>query len=221
MAKSRTMIKADICTSDGFLDMSHSAQALYFQLNLAADAQGVVTNSKRILRISGFDDDHLSELERSGYVIFLDAARLRLVVIAHWWEMNTKDSHNWAASSYQSELKTHLCTIENGRTYVLKSKLGANYALTEQTGEVTGIYQAKLIPVCDQSENRLEPVFNLNKRKERKEPPAQVSACPRCSGSASSSLNADGSTLFDCPSCGLFQVPENGELFQLDRMEIL
>lgn len=213
MAKSRTMIKADICTSDTFLDMSHSAQALYFQLNLAADAQGVVANPKRILRVSGFELSHLNELENNGFVVIIDAQSFRLVVVAHWWEMNTRDSHNWTPSSFQNDLENQLCTIENGRTYVLKSKLGSEYTLAGNSGEVIGIEQAKQVPVYSQTENRLEPVFNLNKRKEkkeRKEPAAQVSTCPRCSGFASASKDADGSTLFDCPACGLFRVTENG-----------
>lgn len=229
MAKSRTMIKADICTSDAFLDMSHSAQALYFQLNVNADAQGVVSNPTRLLRGSGFDAAHLLELEQNGFVTALETAHAKLVIILHWWEMNKKDAINWVGSSYQNVLSEHICTLEKGRTYILKSDLPEGYELTGHEGELRTIEQAKRSPDCAQTETRLESVLrgkeegkkreqtkgekSLKEPKEKEErKAATVSQCPKCRRDASVIHEADGSTLFDCPSCGLFTIDANGEV---------
>ena len=52
MAKKR-MFNVDIVGSDAFLDLPHTAQALYFQLGMRADDDGFVGNPKTIQRIAG------------------------------------------------------------------------------------------------------------------------------------------------------------------------
>ena len=52
MAKKR-MFNVDIVGSDAFLDLAHTAQALYFQLGMRADDDGFVGNPKTIQRIAG------------------------------------------------------------------------------------------------------------------------------------------------------------------------
>lgn len=229
MAKSKTMFSADICTSDAFLDMSHSAQALYLQLNVSADSQGVVSNVRRVLRSGDYAEEHLNELKESGFIIEIDALTVRLVVVSHWWEMNKLDRRNFFQSQHQTELNAQVCTIEEGRTYRLKTMLSEGYVLSGHEGKIPGIEQAIRSPDCHQTGSRLEPVSNkeinnkveiegnnhnkivINKEKEI-ECAAAVSQCPQCHKDASVSSEADSSTLFDCPSCGIFTVDANGEV---------
>lgn len=230
MAKSRTMIKTDTCTSDVFLDMSHSAQALYLQLNVSADSQGVVSNVRRVMRGGDFKEEHLNELLASGFVIELAASSVRLVVIAHWWEMNRIDKHNFYQSQHQTELVNQVCTIGEGRIYQLKSSLSDAHVLTGHEGKIPTIEQAIRQPVCNQSGSSLLPVLNKetnnkvevetnnlkeiekNKKKETEGAAAHVANCPICHGQASVSSELDGSTLFDCHKCGLFTIDANGEI---------
>lgn len=228
MAKSKTMFSADICTSDAFLDMSHSAQALYLQLNVSADSQGVVSNVRRVLRSGDYAEEHLNELKDAGFIIEIDALTVRLVAISHWWDMNKLDMRNFFQSQHQTELNAQVCTIGEGRTYQLKAMLSEGYVLSGNEGKIPGIEQAIRSPDCYQTGSRLEPVLNketnnkvevegnnhnkIEKNKEKEiECTATVSQCPRCSGDASIVSNPDGSMLFDCPTCGVFTVDANGE----------
>lgn len=102
MAKTKTIMKRDICCSDAFLDLSHSAQALYLQLNLNADSQGVVCNVRSVLRGGLFEEEHLTELIEGGYVLELEHERLRLLVVSHWWHMNTIDRRNFLIANIKS-----------------------------------------------------------------------------------------------------------------------
>lgn len=70
-----------ITDSDLFLDMSLSAQALYFHLGLHADDDGFVSSPKRIARSIGCNEDDLKLLVAKGFVICFDNG---IVVITHW-----------------------------------------------------------------------------------------------------------------------------------------
>lgn len=58
----------EITTSDVFLDMPLSVQALYFHLHMQADDEGRIHNAKAIIRMIGATADDLEELELYGFI---------------------------------------------------------------------------------------------------------------------------------------------------------
>ncbi len=75
------MFTNTITDSDLFLEMSLSAQALYFHLGLHADDEGFVSSPKRIVRATGCNEDDLKLLIAKGFVICFDSG---IIVITHW-----------------------------------------------------------------------------------------------------------------------------------------
>lgn len=78
---SHRMFTSTITDSDLFLEMSLSAQALYFHLGLHADDEGFVSSPKRIVRATGCNEDDLKLLIAKGFVICFDSG---IIVITHW-----------------------------------------------------------------------------------------------------------------------------------------
>ena len=68
----RRMFSKKITESDQFLDMSLSAQCLYFHINMAADDDGFVGNVKTIKRMIGASDDDLTLLISKGFIVTLE-----------------------------------------------------------------------------------------------------------------------------------------------------
>lgn len=109
MANKR-MINIAICTSDAFLDMPTSTQALYLQLNLKADDDGFVGNPKSVTRMIGAAEDDLKLLIAKGFVLTFDTG---VIVIKHWRMHNTL-SHNTYHETQYFEEKAALLLKENG-----------------------------------------------------------------------------------------------------------
>ena len=80
MAEKR-MFSKTIIDSDLFLDMSLSAQALYFHLSLRADDEGFINNPKKIIRMTGARDDDFKILIAKQFLIPFESG---VVVIKHW-----------------------------------------------------------------------------------------------------------------------------------------
>lgn len=68
----RRMFSKKITESDQFLDMSLSAQCLYFHINMSADDDGFVGNVKTVKRMIGASDDDLKELISKGFIATLE-----------------------------------------------------------------------------------------------------------------------------------------------------
>ena len=66
------MFNKKITESDQFLDMSLSAQCLYFHINMSADDDGFVGNVKTVKRMIGASDDDLKELISKGFIATLE-----------------------------------------------------------------------------------------------------------------------------------------------------
>lgn len=77
----RRMFAKTIIDSDLFLDMSLSAQALYFHLSMRADDEGFINNPKKIQRMIGASDDDMRILIAKQFIIPFDSG---IVVIKHW-----------------------------------------------------------------------------------------------------------------------------------------
>lgn len=80
MAEKRMFAKK-IVESDDFLALSPKAQMLYFHLNLNADDEGFLSNTKAIMNMVGCGEDELDELIRTGYVLQVYPT---VLVITHW-----------------------------------------------------------------------------------------------------------------------------------------
>ncbi len=96
----RRMFSKAITESDAFLDMSFSAQALYFHLSLNADDEGFINNSRRILRICGFSEKDLEELLNKSFLIKFDSG---IYVIKHWKVNNKIRNDRIKGTNYPEE----------------------------------------------------------------------------------------------------------------------
>lgn len=94
------MFSKKITDTDSFLDMSLSAQALYFHLNMGADDEGFVDNVKKIQRSIGASNDDLKILIGKGFLIPFESG---VVVIRHWRIHNYIQADRFQATIYQDE----------------------------------------------------------------------------------------------------------------------
>lgn len=111
----RRMFAKQIVSSDAFLDMPLSAQALYFHLGMGADDDGFVNNPKKIQRMIGASDDDIKLLLIKHFVIMFESG---LIVVKHWKINNYIPKDRYHETNYQEE-KSLLETKEN-RAYALK-----------------------------------------------------------------------------------------------------
>lgn len=90
------MFAKTIIDSDAFLDMSQSAQNLYFHLSLRADDDGFINNPRSIMRTVGSRDDDMKLLIAKQFIIPFDSG---VVVIKHW------KIHNYIRNDRYKETK--------------------------------------------------------------------------------------------------------------------
>lgn len=98
----RRMFTRQIIDSDAFLDMSASAQSLYFHLGMRADDDGFVNNPKKIQRMVGAADDDLKILIAKRFVIMFETG---VIVIKHWKMHNYIAKDRYTPTVYQDERK--------------------------------------------------------------------------------------------------------------------
>lgn len=108
MAKKR-MFNVDIVGSDAFLDLPHTAQALYFQLGMRADDDGFVGNPKTIQRIAGTKASDLELLVKKRFLLQFPSG---VVVIKHWKINNDIKKDRYSPTVYTDEFQM-LSTKEN------------------------------------------------------------------------------------------------------------
>lgn len=106
----RRMFSKTIIDSDAFLDMSASAQALYFHLAMRADDDGFINNPKKIQRIVGSADDDLKILVAKRFVLSFASG---VIVIKHWKLHNYIRKDRYTETLYQGE-KSLLYIKKNG-----------------------------------------------------------------------------------------------------------
>lgn len=109
MANKR-MFTMKICDSDAFLDMPLSTQCLYFHLNMRADDDGFIGNTKRIIRLINASEDDLKILIAKRFVLVFDDG---VIVIKHWRMHNTLSSQRYHETQYLDE-KSSLLLKKNG-----------------------------------------------------------------------------------------------------------
>lgn len=108
MAK-RRMFSLDVIDTDHFLEMSSSAQSLYFHLGMRADDDGFVSSPKKITRAINCNEDDLELLKNEGYIIPFENG---VIVITHWKQHNHIQKDRYNSTVYHKE-KEKLCE-ENG-----------------------------------------------------------------------------------------------------------
>lgn len=101
MAKKR-MFSMDIVDSDAFLDLTPSAQALYFHLGMRADDDGFVGNAKKVTRMVGLKTSDLSLLIARRFLLDFGNG---VVCIKHWWMNNTIKTDRYTPTNYGDEKK--------------------------------------------------------------------------------------------------------------------
>ena len=102
VAKKR-MFNVDIVGSDAFLDLPHTAQALYFQLGMRADDDGFVGNPKTIQRIAGTKASDLELLVKKRFLLQFPSG---VVVIKHWKINNQIQKARYTPSVYTEEYQS-------------------------------------------------------------------------------------------------------------------
>jgi hypothetical protein len=110
----RRMFAKTIIDSDAFLDMSMSAQALYFHLAMRADDEGFVNNPKKIQRMTGASDDDLKILIAKKFIIPFESG---IVVIKHWKIHNYIRGDRIQETKYHKE--KHLLSLNENGSYTL------------------------------------------------------------------------------------------------------
>lgn len=110
----RRMFSKSVIESDKFLDLSHSAQALYLHLNMAADDDGFVQAPHRIARMACCDENILSELSSSGFIICFDSG---IIVLTDWKLNNYIQPDRYHVTSRTQERA--LLRIDSAKRYYL------------------------------------------------------------------------------------------------------
>ena len=106
----RRMFSLKVIDTDNFLDMSPTAQNLYFHLGMRADDDGFVSNPKKIMQICGAPDDDMKVLVIKGFVIPM--ATNGVCVITHWKVNNLIRPDRYSETDYLEE-KSRLRLVKN------------------------------------------------------------------------------------------------------------
>ena len=109
---SKRMFATAILRSDNFCDLPFPAQALYVQLNLAADDDGIVGSAKTLIRSLGIQKKNLELLCDTGYILRLSDG---VYAITHWHVHNNIRCDRYTESYYQKEVAK--LKISKNKTY--------------------------------------------------------------------------------------------------------
>ena len=95
----RRLFSPEIVSSDAFLEMPISSQALYFHLAMNADDDGFV-NPRKIMRMIGTQDDDLKVLLSKRFLLNFKSG---VVVIKHWLIHNSIRKDRYKETRYLEE----------------------------------------------------------------------------------------------------------------------
>ena len=158
----RRMFAKPIIESDLFLDMSLSAQALYFHLSMRADDDGFVNSPKRIQRMIGASEDDFKILIAKSFLIPFESG---IVVIKHWRIHNFIRNDRYKETIYKEE-KSSLVS-ENDKAYELKSNNPNGIPMVYQRDTQDSSYVIDNLDVID---NLKDNIDLINKQGFKKEP---------------------------------------------------
>ena len=121
----RRMISLEIIDSDAFLDMPSSSQNLYFHIVGRADDDGFCDNPKKIIRTCGASNDDLLLLLTKKFLLECPNG---VVVVKHWWLLNTKRKDRYKPSNY---LKDNNLYLDENNAYTFE-QTDARYSIDWQ-----------------------------------------------------------------------------------------
>ena len=98
-----------IVDTDAFLEMPVSSQLLYFHLLMRADDEGFIANPKRIMKMTGIQEDDLKILMAKRFILTFESG---VVVIKHWLIHNSIRMDRFNPTKYENE-KNSLYLKEN------------------------------------------------------------------------------------------------------------
>ena len=107
------MISVDVLGSDKYVRLPFSSQAIYIQMILNADDDGIVDNVESLIRILGIEKKYYRELVNREFVIEFDTG---VAAIAHWRKMNKVRSDRYCPTDYTKELKS--LTVDEKDRYI-------------------------------------------------------------------------------------------------------
>lgn len=122
----RRVFSTQIVDSDAFLDMSATAQNLYFHLGMRADDDGFVDNPKKIVRMCGGNEDDLKLLVIKRFILSFESG---IIVIKHWLIHNTIRKDRYKKTKYLEEKKT--LKIKPNKAYTEVTKFGMTSGLPD------------------------------------------------------------------------------------------
>lgn len=131
----RRMLNINLITSDDFSDLQHSTQVLYFHLNMAADDDGLVGNTVKLMRSLKIQKRSLDVLVDKGYAILFHSG---VVAVSHWHCHNTLRKDRYTPSRYVRELSR------------LRLNSERKYELIDFTGEIGNFGQPSDTPALPQ-----------------------------------------------------------------------
>lgn len=129
----KRMFTMKIVDSDAFLEMPLSTQCLYFHLNMRADDDGFIGNTKRIMKIIGASEDDLRLLIAKRFVLTFEDG---VIVIKHWRMHNALSRDRYAETSYTDEKKM-LLLKDNGSYSLTGGNPIDDTRLIERSGRQT------------------------------------------------------------------------------------
>ncbi len=195
MPKARTCLASAVVCSDGFLGLPKGSQALYLQMSLNADSNGILSGVRSLIRQADATTEDFEALADAGYLLEIGGEW----VIAHWWVSNVKS-----------------------KTYAATCKLIDDGSLGFEGKAYSSRYVAKAESRPDEATNTSKDnpsETNINQenpisKKEKAIQGVETDACPRCRETAFVERDALGMLRVDCPRCGFFAIDGNGEIFE-------
>jgi len=141
----RRMFSLKIIDTDLFLDMSPTAQNLYFHLSMRADDDGFISNPNKIMRVVSCSKDDMRVLEAKQFVIPFESG---ICVIKHWKIHNYIQKDRYEKTIYIEEFrklqevdKQYLVNmdtkcIQNGDTGKVRDRLEIELGESKEREEI-------------------------------------------------------------------------------------
>ena len=123
----RRMFSMSIMDSDAFLDMPTTSQLLYVHLGMRADDEGFIGNPKRIVKMTGANEDDLKILLAKKFLLAFESG---VVVIKHWRMHNTIRMDRFTQTTYKRE--KDLLFMKENRGYSLTKEGNISLATRRQ-----------------------------------------------------------------------------------------
>lgn len=147
----RRMFSLDIVDTDKFMELSLTAQALYFHLGMRADDDGFVASPKKIMSFIGCGQKELKQLIDNNFVIAFESG---IIVISEWKKQNYIPKDRYKPTVYTEE-KSCL-ELKNNKYYV--KDLLENVQVAVQNGPKTSMNTE-----CIQDVSSLDTQYRLGK----------------------------------------------------------